>query len=267
MARINYKNYPTIGIMGNDIDKFNIKIYQDDSDSVKKNPDKILEITKETLKNKTKITSVSKKFIDAVIHSYDKISNIINKDVNDEFRCISINETFIIGGFIIHTVQRISPFEFYIKTSVFEKDGYLVGAFEQKKIGSDFFIWETVTNDNIYQIDGIRYNLPVFFSKIIPNIIYFKKYAEVEIVESKSKSKKVVFGCKYLNETNSDIEYLDSKWFTTLINKNGFKVRGFFRLQPKKKDGEWVKELVWINEFEKKGYKRQSIIKQNEQTI
>jgi hypothetical protein len=31
-------------------------------------------------------------------------------------------------------------------------------------------------------------------------------------------------------------------------------------MQPKKKDGKWTKELIWIDEFEKKGYKREAKI-------
>lgn len=86
----------------------------------------------------------------------------------------------------------------------------------------------------------------------------FKKYATVEIIESKARTKMHAQGCKYLNETDIDIEYLDSKWFTTLVNSKGFKVGGHFRLQPKKKDGEWTKELIWIDDFEKKGYTRKA---------
>ena len=89
-------------------------------------------------------------------------------------------------------------------------------------------------------------------------LMYFKKYAQVEIVESKARTKIHAHGCKYLNETDLDIEYLDSKWFTSLVNSQGFKVGGHFRLQPKKKDGEWTKELIWINDFEKKGYNRKA---------
>jgi len=100
-------------------------------------------------------------------------------------------------------------------------------------------------------------------TNLILTILYFKKYASVEILESKAKSKVVLAGCKYLNETDMDIEYLDSKWFTTLVRSEGFKVRGFFRLQPKKKDGAWTKELIWIDEFEKHGYTRKAKIENN----
>ncbi len=103
---------------------------------------------------------------------------------------------------------------------------------------------------------GAEYWLHLF--SLVVGEAMFKKYAKVEIVESKARTKIHAQGCKYLNETDLDIEYLDSKWFTTLVNSKGFKVGGHFRLQPKKKEGEWTKELIWINDFEKKGYNRKA---------
>lgn len=85
-------------------------------------------------------------------------------------------------------------------------------------------------------------------------IYFFKKYANVETKELPPFTMAKIMGCKYLNETRLPITYLDSKWFTTLIKSDGFKVRGHFRFQPKKKDGEWTKELIWIEDFMKTGY-------------
>lgn len=48
----------------------------------------------------------------------------------------------------------------------------------------------------------------------------------------------------------------DSRWFTTIVRNEDFNVRGFFRLQPKKKDGEWTRELIYIKPFVKHGYHR-----------
>lgn len=82
----------------------------------------------------------------------------------------------------------------------------------------------------------------------------FITYAEVETkyIPAHGKSKDIV--CKYVNDTPLPLKVLDSKWFTTLVKSDAFKVRGHFRLQPKKKDGEWTKELIWINDFKKDGY-------------
>jgi len=82
----------------------------------------------------------------------------------------------------------------------------------------------------------------------------FKSYAQVEtkILLPNSKTKGIL--CKYVNQTKLKLTYLDSKWFTNLVKSDGFNVRGHFRLQPMKKNGEWTKELIWIAEFEKTGY-------------
>lgn len=84
--------------------------------------------------------------------------------------------------------------------------------------------------------------------------LIFKKYATVEIKVLKANSRLKDIECKYINDSKSDVKIFDCKWFTTLVKSEGFKVRGHFRLQPKKKDGEWTKELIWISEFQKTGY-------------
>lgn len=92
------------------------------------------------------------------------------------------------------------------------------------------------------------------YTKLLVAILNFIKYAEIQVRILPSQKTVKEFNCKYVNETNSNIQFLDSTWFTTLIKSDSFKVRGHFRLQPKKKDGEWTKELIWINEFGKTGY-------------
>ena len=94
------------------------------------------------------------------------------------------------------------------------------------------------------------------FSMLTKIVVYklFKSYAEVETLILPPTSKVKNIDCKYANDTNFKINYLDSKWFTNLVKSDSFNVRGHFRLQPKKKDGEWTKEIIWISEFTKTGY-------------
>lgn len=82
----------------------------------------------------------------------------------------------------------------------------------------------------------------------------FKSYANVETKILMPHQRPRDISCIYRNNTKFPITFLDSKWFTTLVKSEGFNVRGHFRLQPKKKDGKWTKELIWINEFRKTGY-------------
>jgi hypothetical protein len=79
----------------------------------------------------------------------------------------------------------------------------------------------------------------------------------LEIEELPAGQKIKGIECNYekcVSEIGVPIKIINSLWFTNLVKSDGFKVRGHFRLQPKKKDGEWTKELVWINEFQKTGY-------------
>lgn len=95
------------------------------------------------------------------------------------------------------------------------------------------------------------------FMEILDNLVMqinFLKYANIEIDILKPKERKRVVNCKYVNETPCEIQILNSTWFTTLVKSDAFKVRGHFRLQPKKKDGKWTKEIIWINDFVKEGY-------------
>jgi hypothetical protein len=95
--------------------------------------------------------------------------------------------------------------------------------------------------------------IPYIIRKLIVTL-NFIKYAEVQTKHVVAGQKVKGVACKYVNDTKIGITFLDSKWFTTLVKSDAFKVRGHFRLQPKKKDGEWTKELIWINEFQKEGY-------------
>ena len=63
------------------------------------------------------------------------------------------------------------------------------------------------------------------------------------------------------NGSRFHVKLRDCSWFTSIIRNEGFMVRGHFRLQPKKNEaGEWTRELIYINEYEKHGYKRNARI-------
>jgi len=112
------------------------------------------------------------------------------------------------------------------------------------------------------KIFGLKQNdkakLQEHFDVFLGNLfltIKFIKYAEIEVkfVGANERLKEV--NCKYVNDTNSDIQILDSTWFTTLVKTEGFNVRGHFRLQPCGQ-GLIDRKLIWISEFEKHGYTR-----------
>lgn len=66
---------------------------------------------------------------------------------------------------------------------------------------------------------------------------------------------------KVINRLGQEVIVMDSKWFRKIINDNDIPVRGFFRMQNKKNDeGEWYRELIFVNPFIRHGYHRDAII-------
>jgi len=86
-------------------------------------------------------------------------------------------------------------------------------------------------------------------------LLLFIKYCEIETKIVKAGKKENHIGIKYVNESKSNIQILDSTWFTTIVKSESFNVRGHFRLQPYG-EGLTQRKLIWISDFEKTGYTR-----------
>lgn len=108
-------------------------------------------------------------------------------------------------------------------------------------------------------------NLTVFADVL--TLILFLKYCELETKLVKAGKKEFHVGQKYLNDTKSNVEILDSTWFTTIVRSEGFTVGaesgGFWRLQACGKDNA-DRKLKWILPFEKTGYTRKAKILTND---
>ncbi len=185
---------------------------------------------------------------------YDLFSDIIQNDISD----FSVNGTFIHRNCIsfVSFITKKGTESMSKIFFMFHKDGspicyYIDGVFREQLPKFAPYLWVT-DRYGIKKEDALKYVLSSFLENIMFSM--FKQYAEVETKILEPKKKVKIFGCKYLNETDMNITHLDSKWFTNLVKSDAFKVRGHFRLQPKKKEGKWTKELIWINDFEKSGY-------------
>lgn len=108
-------------------------------------------------------------------------------------------------------------------------------------------IWKT-SNDSLSHWQG-----PVAAANTINTILMFRAYADVEIKQLLPGKKIKDIDCNYKNETKLPITILDSKWFTTLVKSDEFKVRGHFRLQPCG-EGHKDRKLIWVSDFMKHGY-------------
>jgi hypothetical protein len=125
---------------------------------------------------------------------------------------------------------------------------------------SSKFIFESFIKTGGEIIDNLTWQQNLFsglYTLLVATINFFK-YAEVEDKLIKANSKSVHEKVKYVNDTKTDIHFITSQYITNLYVEGAFKVRGHWRLQPKKKNGEWTKELIWIREFEKSGYTRKA---------
>ena len=211
---------------------------------------------KRTVDNFKEITYISSAFAKAAFEAAPKLVDLYKDIVLNDIGDLSINGSFILGEtvfFLKHIIKKELEFQ---ETTFF--------AFDKSAI--PFCFYETGAKDNEgtfgwasnFHIKEIEEKgLEDFIFQVMSNLIIFymfKSYASVETkyIEPKSKMRKDLK--TYKNDTNLGITYLTSKWFTNLVRSEGFLVRGHFRLQPKKVNGEWTKELIWIEGFEKSGY-------------
>jgi hypothetical protein len=95
-------------------------------------------------------------------------------------------------------------------------------------------------------------NITLFCENLLLWLNFFK-YVQLETKLLGPKTKGKVVDSKYVNQTKSAIEYVNSTWFTNLVKSDGFKVRGHFRMQVCG-TGRQDRKLTWINDFEKTGY-------------
>jgi hypothetical protein len=202
------------------------------------------------------INVISQPFYEASVKAQNKILQLYEDIVINDTSDFDVKGCYLYGDFVYmlnYEVKKGSE-DNEVVFYIFSKEGLPLAMFvdtAKYKICQNGWISSYFSVGN--NPDSVK---SWIFSQIAKIIIFrmFKTYAEVEtkIIPPNSKVKAV--DCKYVNDTKLKLTYLDSKWFTNLVKSEGFNVRGHFRLQPKKKEGEWTKELIWISDFQKNGY-------------
>lgn len=131
-----------------------------------------------------------------------------------------------------------------------------------KASGTKVYMSENFAFEYLIDDDDSRFvyedNDAAMHSFALVCLFLFKQFANVETKVLTANKRTKVHGSKYVNDTDVDITYLDCTWWTNLIRSEGFDVKGHVRLQPKKKDGEWTKEMIYIKPFKKHGYTRKA---------
>lgn len=255
--KIDYKNYPILeklhlGSMGTipvmEIDKFFFDI-------------RLQEFTKcwKLFKDgfKEEINIVTKPFLDASKVAKNKLlllmADIMKNDLDD----FIVKGTYILGDFVcmVNYVTKqgsdIQEVAFYI----FDKRGVPLA---MNVMSTEHDINEIIWISNACQTEIKNKDDAMMWIKVKLFDVFvfkmFKTYASVETKILLPNQKVMDIVCKYKNDTKFKLTFLDSKWFTNLVKSDGFTVRGHFRLQPKKINGEMSKELIWISDFQKTGY-------------
>jgi len=106
--------------------------------------------------------------------------------------------------------------------------------------------------------------VPGQFIAFVGCTLLFLRFAEVETKVAgpsvPTGKRTVLNGEKYLNDTDVKVEFIDSRWFTTLVKSEGFGVKGHFRLVPTGSREvpleQRPRKLTWIADFQKTGYTR-----------
>lgn len=269
--KISYSNYPVLKLLTQErINDF--QCFEEDWLLWDFNPD----LYKKTVENfnsnlpffKKGTILISDAFNNSCLEHFEKLMDLYVHIIKEKIDDIKIQGTYIIDGkFYMVNIDS--------SNMTYNTNNLSASIFGLNKHGAllNFYI---TGNGNFTSDEGLNwFSKDYGFSSevrdqmtktVLAQIIslyMFERYAEVETKLYAAKSKSSNIKCLYNNQTDISIKRLDSKWFTNIVRSEGFKVNGHFRLQPFG-EGKKVRKLIWINEFQKKGYHSTAkILKQN----
>lgn len=255
---VNYKNYPVLKFMKNlkgAMLPLEWKIIQDDIISAH-----------DSLKfHECKVTKLSDSFHQSITGAFSKMvgDNIWSQSINEtatilDFKMLGINDKFSIQYRVGECENGFyNDLEYYLffKDSlvVFRSNGKIAASSDITYLFNNFFNHYNLKHNNK---NDFLSEIGKYITTTLIGYLNFIKYAEIEtkILLPKSKEGKTI-KCKYINQTDHKITYLNSTWFTNLVKSDAFKVSGHFRLQPcHDENGLPTKKLIWISDFVKNGY-------------
>lgn len=202
-----------------------------------------------------KVQYVSESFFDAYEKGRHKLINIFYKEEIEE------SGTFVwSGGSFTHTTFYF--LKTYTQDGIWKVD-YMFLQFSKHSKNDfkniDVCIAETDESFREFIYKGHYENGldRTHYLSFLVTFICFIKHVELQTKIIPAKRKDTHIGVKYVNETNNNIEVLDSTWFTNIVRSEGFAVRGHFRFQAMGKNHS-ERKLIWIADFEKEGYERKA---------
>jgi hypothetical protein len=257
--KINYRTHPILEKLHKKV-LGKIPIMPEDQEYIESNYDSLeLLWSGDIEKYQSEIISVSMPFVEASEKASAKLMRLYDDIITDKTIKFNVYGTYIIKDFVFMINYNLLEGQHDFVLFIFSKAGMLMLFAENRALNyenENNYVW---TSDWVVKALNIETeNQRILFLhnqlSMLLSIYMFRQYAEVETKVLEPHNRVIDIGCKYINETSFKITYLDSKWFTSLVKSDGFKVRGHFRLQPKKKDGKWTHELIYIEDFMKTGY-------------
>ena len=224
---------------------------------------------------------LTQQYIEALNRSAQAFRNIsrgIELDKLFEDCCIVVGNLVYIGykltpdtffGWSLAQYSNINNYlvslYFQGKTEEYPKENNIVflGTFVFSRDDDERYLFETALLSTILESDANKYDdLQLIADKFL-GLLVFKHYAKVELemVKGKEKKRSEITNGKISNETMTGVQIMDSQWFTSIFRNEGFSVRGYFKMQHKKNErGEWIRELIYVNEHQRHGYHRHAKI-------
>lgn len=250
--KISYRSHSAVKFLDSGIDNpdYKLKIYEGDKDHYLRRCGSYFNVLSCFNSNIKYFKKSIKVLTQPVVEAMDKSREKLYKPELIEMIPNGSSGTFINGSYTFcYSLGNNNENVFF----VFKENNLiaLIRASEREQDHITFF------SENTYkQLLREKYSYQSVVESITQtfiSVILFLRFAEIETKMLQPNSKVKEFNCKYVNDTNSTIEIIDSTWFTSLVKSDSFKVRGHFRLQA---FGEGLKDrkLKWINEFMKDGY-------------
>lgn len=201
---------------------------------------------------KARVRLVTKPFMDAYERAFDRLNKkgLLESVETQGGTILYGNMTMCYAVMNDDDALSVQTFIFYKQMLVIVTDARTDKATSQVK----YYVWTSPTYDKHVgrenELDHVKISASQSDSIALLN---FFKYVQTEtkLVGPKQRVKDI--DCKYVNQTNTGVEIVDSRWFTDIVRSDGFKVRGHFRLQPCG-TGLADRKLIWIADFQKEGY-------------
>jgi hypothetical protein len=256
--KISYRNYPILekiqkGKFGEmNVDQLDVDFFY--------SPEwqKLYEIFKKNTKYfLSEINVISEPFQEACKKSGDKLLDLLREMAASKEYDLNYNGTFIESGGYTYLLKYSYKKEtacHFVSLYWFSKN-LLEGCYYADDCPDNASIWLSDFYKKSFNLETdaqmVREACDIMSRLIVYKL--FKTYAEVETKELLANSVLREVDCKYVNDTQLSITYLDSKWFTNLVKSDAFNVRGHFRLHACGK-GLQDHKLIWISEYTKSGY-------------